>query len=259
MTNSICIAGNCASAERATASDPSAKIPEVLCRRYIEKIAGGVTFCRAGQLRQLLRWLAERAIAIHPSPPSEKEIASEVLNRQDFDPQTDSLVRKEMSRLREKLTRYYQSEGLYDEIRVGAESGYLLDFRRTGSTRRGSGASCWLVLPFRTDAGMDEQSELLLEELLIILDELGGPELIASTTALSYRGRTGDLRQFAAECNADFVIEGRLRHRSDSFDATVWLVDAQTGRARCSRRVAGSDAADLARSTAAWLLESSAE
>lgn len=259
MTKPICIGGSYPVAERATAHDPTAKIPEALCRRYVDKIAGGVTFCRAGQLRQLLRWLADRAIAIHPSAPSEKEIASEVLSRRDFDPQSDSLVRKEMSRLREKLNRYYQSEGLYDEVRVRAEAGYLLEFRRSGSVHLGSGASCWLVLPFRADAGMDDHSELLLEELLITLDESGGPELIAATTALSYRGRTGDLRLFAAECSADFVIEGRLRQRNESLDATVWLVDARTGRARCSRRIAGSDAADLARSTAAWLLEGSAE
>jgi TolB-like protein len=229
-------------------------IPESLCRACIERIAGSVTFCRAEQLRELLKWLGDRSLAAQRTAPSEKEIAAAVLNRQDFDPQTDSLVRKEMSRLREKLSRYYLSEGLQDEIRLAAGSGYLLGFERRSNVNPESGASCWLVLPFRSSSEMAEHGEQLLEELLMAIGERGGPELVASTTALAYRGRMGDLRQFAAECRADFVVEGSLRRRNDLIEATVWLVDGQSGRARRSKRIAGVDVFELAPLVVSWLL-----
>jgi TolB-like protein len=231
-------------------------IPEWLCRECIEKIAASVTFGRAEQLRLLLTWLGERYFA-RRSAPSEKEIAMAVLKRNDFDPQTDSLVRKEMSRLREKLARYYLSEGSRDEIVISLR-GYLPGFQRRGNAVARSGRACWLVLPFRSNAGMAEHNEQLLEELLIALGEGNGPELVASTTALAYRGRVGDVRQFASECRADYVIEGTLRQRNESIEATVWLVDGQSGRALRSRRITGTDAFELARLAAAWLMKEEA-
>lgn len=241
-------------AECVSIRDLPESIPELLCRGHIERIVSSVTFGRAEQLRQLLKWLAERSLGTHGTAPSEKEIATEVLNRKDFDPQTDSLVRKEMSRLREKLSRYYLSEGMQDPIRIVAGGGYLLGFERHGRLDPESGKPCWLVLPLRSKPELAEHGEQLLEELLIGLGVFEGPELVAYTTALGYRGRMGDIRQFAAECHADFIVEGSLRQRNDSIEATVWLVDGQTGRARRSTRISASDALELARLATAWLL-----
>jgi len=175
--------------------------------------------------------------------------------RNDFDPQTDSLVRKEMGRLREKLARYYLSEGFEDEIHIAAGGGYLLSFERRNNIHPGSGKACWLVLPFRSNPEMAEQSEQFLEELLIALGKPKEREVVAPTTALAYRGRIGDVRQFAAECGADFVVEGSLRRRNELIEVTAWLIDGQSGRASRFKRINGSDAADLARQTIVWLLE----
>jgi TolB-like protein len=230
-------------------------IPESICRAHVQKVAGSVTFSRAEQLQRLLTWLAERSLAACPIAPGEREIAVGVLRRSDFDPQTDSLVRKEMSRLREKLARYYLSEGLQDEIRIGTGGGYLLSFERRGNVHPGEEKACWLVLPFRSNPEMAEESEQFLEELLIGLAKPKKREVVAPTTALAYRGRMGDVRQFAAECGADFVVEGSLRRRNELIEVTTWLIDGQSGRARRFHRISGPDTADLARRTIAWLLE----
>ncbi len=234
--------------------DTPERVPDPLCRRYLERVSRSVTFARAEQLRRLLKWLGEQSLSPDAAPPTEKEIAEAVLNRKDFDPQTDSLVRKEMSRLREKLSQYYRSEGLQDEIGIGASSGYQLRFERRRNVDAASGRSCWLVLPFRSSVELTEEGERFLEEMLVALGEPGGPELVASTTALGYRGRTGDVRHFAAECGADFVVEGSLRRRGELMEATLWLIDGQNGRARRSSRITGASCADLARSIAVWLL-----
>src|ERR1019366_2614085 len=111
------------------------------------------------------------------------------LGRKDFDPLTDSIVRKEVGRLREKLARYYLLEGLNDEIRIVADGGYLLGFEWRGTVGQVHGGPCWLVLPFRSNADTGEHVEQLLEELLIRLGERSQLELLAPTTALAYRGR----------------------------------------------------------------------
>jgi TolB-like protein len=253
MKNPACSAADRGSTDFVDTRDRPEPVPESLCRAHLDKIVGSVTFGRAEQLRHLLQWLGERSLAPRPAAPSEKEIAVAVMNRKDFDPQADSLVRKEMSRLREKLSRYYASEGQADEIRISTGGGYLLGFARRVNANRGR--SCWLVLPFRSNAEMAEHAEQLLDELLIRLDEQGGRELVAPTTALNYRGRTGDVRTFAAECRADVVVEGSLRRRDNLIEVALWLVDGQSGHARRSRRMIGSDASDLVRLATEWLLE----
>jgi TolB-like protein len=255
MKNSAYVAVNCSPAECVRIHGLPDPVPETLCRMHLAKIAGSVTVGRAEQLRHLLPWLGERSLAEHPSPPSEKEIAVAVLHRKDFDPQTDSVVRKEMSRLREKLARYYTSEGLHDEVRIVANSGYLVAFEPRSTVNLDNGRSCWLILPFRSNVEATEQGEQLLEDLLVALGERNGPELVACTTALAYRGRVGDVRQFASECRADFVVEGSLRCLKETMEATVWFVDGRSGRARGSRRISGAGAFDVARLAAAWLLE----
>lgn len=256
MKNPASFAADRVPTDFASIRDCPEPVPVPLCRAHLDKIAGSVTFGRAEQLRNFLQWLGERSLADRPSAPSEKEIAAAVMNRKDFDPQADSLVRKEMSRLREKLSRYYMSEGRQDEIRVTTGGGYLLGFIRPGNVNRGTS---WLVLPFRSNPEMADHVEQLLEEILFGLYERGKQELVAPTTALNYRGRAGDVRIFAAECRADFVVEGSLRRRDNLIEATVWLVDGQSGHARRSRRIIGSDASDVARLATGWLVEDPAE
>ena len=230
-------------------------IPESVCHRQIERIIGSVTFARAEQLRQLLHWLGGRALEQLAVSPSEREIAATVLNRKDFDPQTDSLVRKEMSRLREKLTRYYLSEGRLDEVRITFGNGYLPAFERWAHLNPNGARACWLMLPFRTEASLSDLGEELLDEFLMAFGERSRAKLVAPTTAIAYRGRSGDVRQFAAECSADFVVEGSLRRRDALLEVMTWLIDGQSGRSLRSKRITGTTVLDLARSATAWLLE----
>lgn len=230
-------------------------IPEATCEAAVDRVAGSVTFSRAEQLRRLVRWLGNRSLGSAMPSPSEKEIAAEVLGRQDFDPQTDSLVRKEMSRLRDKLARYYDFEGSGDEVRISAGSGYLFSFERSESQATASGRPCCLVLPFRCESDVEEAGNQLLEDLMFGLSEQGRYELVARTTAMAYRGKAGDVRQFAAECGADLIVEGSLRSVGNGIEATAWLVDGRAGRVLRSKKMRGGNASQLASIAAAWLAE----
>jgi TolB-like protein len=231
-------------------------LPEPVCRGEIDRVASSFTFARAEQLRRLLKWLGERTLTSPRIPPSEKEIAECVLSRTDFDPQTDSLVRKEMSRLRDKLSRYYAGEGLRDTVVIVADAGYLLAFksREPGGLAREN--PCWLVLPLRARGPeMIETGDEVLEELLVALHEKGSLELVSPATSMGWRKSSGDLRQFANEYKADFVVEGSLRMRDQTMEATLWLVQGSSGLIQRSRRLRSSTIPELAQLAVSWLLE----
>jgi TolB-like protein len=238
-------------------SHPS--VPEKLCRTHLERVASSATFARAEQLRKLLAWLGERSLSPAAEPPSEKEIAEIVLRRRDFDPQTDSLVRKEMSRLRAKLKQYYETEGARDRVRIRHLSGYALSFAWTGQLAARSpvamGLPCLLVLPLRCHPDLGLHSIRLAEEVSVQMGEASGATLISPTTARSYAGRVGDVREFAAECGADFVLEGTLERCDTLLRVTLWLVDGRSGIAEKAGRFAAPDTDELARSATLWLQE----
>ena len=233
-------------------------VPEDLCRAHLEKLRSSATFARAEQLRRLMEWLVFRSLSAGAEAPTEKEVGELVLLRKDYDPQTESLVRKEMSRLRAKLASYYAQEGAHDRIRIHSAGGYLFQFSWAESAdahAKQDGSPCLLFLPLRSQPELNEDSGRLLDELLVRLGEHGGTDLISPTTALSYRGRTGDVRAFAAECGADFVVEGSLECRDSLWRATVWFVNGRSGRTDRPGRFEASSLDELALHTAAWLLQ----
>ena len=239
-------------------SEPSAKPGDDLKRAYLEKVAASAAFSRAEQLRRLFAWLARRSLDNLPQP-TEYEIACAVLRRpQTFDPQTDSLVRREMCRLRLKLREYYSQEGSRDAVRIRAAGPYRLAFDviappRTSLDHDPARAVCLLILPLYASPAAGNQAEIFYGELLTRISSFANFELIAQTTARSYGRQLGDARHFAAQTGADFVLEGTARESAAGLMITLWLVDGQTGRTRIFCRLTGSDLEELARRAAAAL------
>ena len=259
MASFMLEATSMAMALRPNGGDQRSSIPESVCRAHLQKVTSSATLARAEQLRRLLEWLGERSLTPGASPPTEKEIGETVLRRRDFDPQTDSLVRKEMSRLGEKLRAYYAKEGLRDRLRIRRAGGYVLGFAwcepENGDLSALSDSVCLLILPLRSHPDLTEDGFRMTEELLVRAGEAGGAKLVSPTTALSYAGRVGDIREFAAECGADFVVEGRLDSYNAQLRATLWFVNGISGRTEKAGRFGGQDPEEMARVAAAWLQE----
>jgi TolB-like protein len=238
--------------------DLGPSVPENLCRAHLQRLLSSATFARAEQLRRLLIWLGNRSLAPDEPPPAEKEIGERVLGRTNFDPQTDSLVRKEMRRLREKLRQYYAKEGARERVRLISGGGYQFRFVWSEHTMPRVGehtAPCVLVLPIRSHHNLKAQAIRLFEDLLVRMGDQGAAQLIAPTTALSYRDRIGDVREFATECGADMVVEGNLASDDTRLQLTLWFVDGATGRVDRPGRFAAAEVDELARLGASWLHE----
>lgn len=89
----------------------------------LARILSSRPFCKSQQLKSILAYLCESAK--EGRAPTETEIGRNILDRPDFDPGTDSLVRVHMRRLRQKLYEYYKDEGAADPFRIEiANQGY---------------------------------------------------------------------------------------------------------------------------------------
>src|SRR4051812_5310076 len=105
-------------------SDDSTKPSAEDVRPYLERLLGSVAFRASPQRRKLLEYTVEQKLAGRGDRIKAIELAHIVLGRNDqFDPQTDPIVRIEMGRLRRELERYYDTVGRDDPIRIEIPKG----------------------------------------------------------------------------------------------------------------------------------------
>jgi len=79
----------------------------------------------AENLRSFLQYIAYRAIEHQEGQLKEYTIATDVFGRtKDFDSRTDSVVRVQAKRLREKLKDYYDTEGKSDRVLIDLPKGH---------------------------------------------------------------------------------------------------------------------------------------
>lgn len=90
------------------ASDESETSPEAASGTVLEQILASHTFAQTAALRALLVYLWEH----RDESISEYAVAVEALGRSaSFDPKLDATVRVQVSRLRQRLEKYYEQEG----------------------------------------------------------------------------------------------------------------------------------------------------
>ena len=84
----------------------------------LEQLLASREFSRSGQLKKILAYVCRAAAEGRQDEVTESAIAEEVLNRRNFDPNADTIVRVQMRRLKQKLNEYYANEGAHDLLRV---------------------------------------------------------------------------------------------------------------------------------------------
>ena len=100
-------------------------------RGALNNILNSRTFHAAQGQRTFLQYTVEQAIAGRGHLLKEYVIGVEALGRGDsFDPRLDPIVRTQARKLRTRLVKYYETEGLHDSIRIDFPKGsYLPCFR----------------------------------------------------------------------------------------------------------------------------------
>lgn len=108
-----------------TTSPPEAtKLSDEESQRQVERIVHSNTLRGSSTLQQLLHYLVSRSLEGAVDSLKEYTIGVEAFGRKaDFDPRTDTIVRVQTHRLRQKLKDYYEAEGVHDRILVEIPKG----------------------------------------------------------------------------------------------------------------------------------------
>src|ERR1700735_497757 len=108
-------------------------------RRELEAVLHSREFLRSPALARLLEYLCEKVFTGKIREIKEFSIATEVFGRDDgFGEKRDSVVRVEVHRLRKKLHRYYEPEGVDRPVRIVIRPGsYQPDFERVSHSSDG--------------------------------------------------------------------------------------------------------------------------
>lgn len=132
----------------------------------LESVLSSDAFRRAPNLTRLLRFVCEKYWEGKGNEIKEYTLAVEVLGRStDFDPLTDSIVRVELHRLREKLKDYYRDPGRPHEFRILLRSGtYIPEFLPANSST-GNGSTSEAAPPPMTEVSENRNSELVSSDL----------------------------------------------------------------------------------------------
>jgi adenylate cyclase len=90
----------------------------------------------------------------------------------------------------------------------------------------------FMVMPFTNlsgDPNQDYLADVLTEELTTALSRLRGSLVIARSTALTYKGRSIDIKQIGKELGVRYILEGSTRRNRERVRVTAQLIDTETG------------------------------
>jgi adenylate cyclase len=88
------------------------------------------------------------------------------------------------------------------------------------------------VMPFANlsgDPANDYFSDGMAEELLNLLAQVPGLQVVARTSSFAYRGQNVDVREVGRALDVDTVLEGSVRQSGNRVRITAQLVDTSTG------------------------------
>jgi tetratricopeptide (TPR) repeat protein len=105
-------------------NDARGGFPEAAICAQLERLQSSQAFARAPRLLHLLCYVVEHSLTASDRDLHEAIIGMEHFQRgSDFDCQTDTIVRVNARRLRDRLARYYREEGAGDPIRFEIPKG----------------------------------------------------------------------------------------------------------------------------------------
>jgi Tol biopolymer transport system component len=93
-------------------------------RAELGRILASSVFVNSPRMSRFLRFVVETTLDGNGASIKEYVIALEVFEKaEDYDPQADSTVRTEASKLRSRLARYYETEGREDSVIIAVPKG----------------------------------------------------------------------------------------------------------------------------------------
>ena len=208
-------------------------------RAQLRKLLSSRTFARSERLARFLSFAVEQTLAGRSEEIKEFVIGVEVFDKDaKYDPRMDPIVRVEARRLREKLRKYYETDGSDDPIYIEFPTGSyapLMQTREEAAVPAKAGTTvdnAIAVLPF-TNLSSEQENEYfsdgLTEELINALTKVEGLRVVAWSSAFQLKGKPRDMRKIAEQLGVRAVLEGSVRRTQDRLRITAQLVDTTDG------------------------------
>ena len=192
--------------------------PSALIEVTLERVIASGTFRRSQRHRQFLVHVVRAGLAGRHDLLKEVIIGLEVFGRllPEYDPRRDPIVRVEAGRIRDKLARFYDSEGAGEAFQIVIPIGsYLPQFsRRKVAGRSTQSAHSLAVLPFVNLAGDPDDTAFsygLADQIIDTLGRIPGLKIVARLSALKARDGGLDLKEIGKLLNVNHLVEGSLQ------------------------------------------------
>lgn len=203
---------------RAPVAPGVAGFPSALVRATLDRILESAVFRRSPRHRLFLDHLVRTALEGDTERLKEVFLGVEIFDRTraSFDPRRDPIVRVEAGRVREKLARYYETEGGGDRFELGIRVGsYVPHLKRRDPGTHAVQKRCSLaVLPFHNLSGAAEDAALctgLTDELIDTLGRAPGLKVVARMSSFKAREKAGDVRAVGKLLGVETVLEGSVQ------------------------------------------------
>jgi len=213
----------------------------------IERIINYPTFKGTEKQRKFLSFVVDEALEGRASQIKAYTVAVSVYGRPaHFDPQVDPIVRVEAGRLRRALDLYYLTAGKDDPVRIAIpKGGYVPTFttfnkhpdstdntQASQSEDRRLGRPSIAVMPLANltgDSTQDYFVDGLTEEFTTELARYQNFRVIASQSAMHFKGKQEDLKTIGKQLDVRFLLSGSVRKGTDRIKVTVQLIDTLSG------------------------------
>lgn len=217
-------------------------LPKEVVETQLARIIGSRQFCNAPRLSRFLTYVVEEFLAGRTERLKGYTVGLAVFDKpEDFDPQTDTLVRVQARALRLKLDQYYAQDGRDDPIHITIPKGsYDPSFYVSWDGEKladlvsdppaaGTDKPSIAVLPFDNFSQRESNgfvSSGITEEVIANLSRFRDLAVFSRSTAEKIKFDHLSISQTHRSIGADFVVEGSVRADAKFTDITVNLIDA---------------------------------
>ena len=219
--------------------------PEAI-HSQLERILQSAEFRASDKQRKFLSFVVDETLADRSSQLKGYTIAVSVYGRPEgFDPQVDPIVRVEAGRLRRALDHYYLTAGKNDPVHLKIPKGsYVPTFSAAreapaiekshpseGPGRVPTTGPSIAVMPLSNltgDKAQDYFIDGLTEELTAELTRFQDFQVIATQSAMRFKGQNFDPREVGRDLGVQFLLKGSVRKESKTVKVTIQLLDTAT-------------------------------
>jgi TolB-like protein len=227
-------------------------VPYEQIKAQAKLILNSEAFKEATRLRQFLGYIVDKYCEGATGDIKQYAIGVEAFGfGNDFDPQKVSVVRMEAGRLRRRLSHYYVTEGINDQLLIEVPKGsYIplvsrkttveksapiqseLQSRFMTTPLTGANNPTIAVIHFRnisSDDGMDYFADGLTEEITSVLSLTKDFSIVPPLATKKLSASQASLDEIRDALNVQYVLEGSIRKVNDYIRITTRLSDTSSG------------------------------